>query len=61
MKCAHNGFRLGYRIKFVWGTWTNGFRQVKVDQFDSGRVIEGTEDVFRLDVAVNKALFMDVL
>ena len=61
MKCAHNGFRLGYRIVFIWGTWDKGLRQVEVDQFDFGRVVEGTEDVFRLDVAVDKALLMDVL
>jgi len=61
MECTHSGFRLGYRIEFVWGTWSNGLGQVEVDQFDSGRVVEGTEDVFRLDVTVDKALFLDVL
>lgn len=45
----------------MWGTCADGIRQVEVNQLDSGQIVEGTEDVFGLDIAVDKAPLMDVL
>ena len=60
IKCTYDS-RLRYRIEFAWGTLDDRIRQVEVNQFDSARIVEGTEDVFGLDVAVNNAQVMNVL